>query len=179
MIFLILEYQIFVRLTIDIPTLRCDYPCSHVLKITNELTLDMIEVPHWKLYSSHYNDDHTGIGFELKKNQMEYQHYDRMGVPIIWEILQQSRKLSDYNDYPYLYEGTTEEDYRFPLAVEETKCCLTYSEMSTFKEDRQDYPNEEILTSEFRADDTDDANNPILFLHQNELNYFHWNHPKL
>ncbi len=91
MISSVLEYQIFVRLTIDIPILRCGYPCSHVLKITNVLMLHMIKVQHWKLYSSHYNDDDTGIGFELKKNQTEYQHYDGMGVPITWEILQQSR----------------------------------------------------------------------------------------
>ncbi len=122
----------------------------------------MIEVQHWKLYSSHYNDDDTGICFELKKNQMEYQHYDRMGVPITWEILKQSRKSSDYNDYPYLYEGTTEEDSRFALSVEERKCCVTYSEMSTFKDNRQDYPNKEVLTTEFTPDDTEDANKAIL-----------------
>ena len=122
----------------------------------------MIEVQHWKLYSSHYNDDDTGIGFELKKNPMEYQHYDGMGVPITWKILQQSRKPRDYDDYPYLYEGTTEEDYRFALAVEERQCCATYSEMSTFKDHTQDYPNKEMLTSEFRPDDTDDANSENL-----------------
>jgi hypothetical protein len=107
---LIVECQIFDRLTIDVSNLRCGYPCSHVLKITNELTLDMIKVQNWKLYSSHYNDYDAEIGLELKKKQMEYQHYDRMGVPITWEILKQSRKQSEYNDYPYLYEGTTEED---------------------------------------------------------------------
>jgi hypothetical protein len=79
----------FHRLIIDISNLRCGNPYSHVLKITNELTLNMIKVQHWKLYSSHYNDDDTRIGFELKKMHMEYQHYDRMGVPITWEILKQ------------------------------------------------------------------------------------------
>ena len=78
---------------------------------------------------------------------MEYQHYDGMGVPITWKILQQSRKPSDYNDYPYLYEGTTEEDYRFAISVEERKFCVTYSEMSTSKDNRQDYPNKELLTA--------------------------------
>jgi hypothetical protein len=39
---------------------------------------------------------------------MEYQHYDRMGVPITWEIFKRSRKPSDNNDFPYLYEGTIE-----------------------------------------------------------------------
>ncbi len=84
---LVIDYQIFVCLTIDIPLLRCGYPCSHVLKITIELMLDVIKVQHWKPYSSHYNDDDTRIGFELKKIQMEYQHNDRMGVPITWEML--------------------------------------------------------------------------------------------
>jgi hypothetical protein len=41
----------------------------------------------------------------------------------------------------------TEEDCRFALSVEERKCCVTYSEMSTFKDNRQDYPNEEVLNS--------------------------------
>ncbi len=47
---LILECLIFAFLNI-----RCGDPCPHVLKLTNELTLDMIKVQHWKLYASHYN----------------------------------------------------------------------------------------------------------------------------
>jgi hypothetical protein len=93
---------------------------------------------------------------------MEYQHYDGMGVPITWEIFKQSRKPSDYNDYPYLYEGTTEEDYRLALSVEERKYCATYSDMLTFKDNRQDYPNKEVLTSKFTPEDTEDANKAIL-----------------
>ncbi len=50
---------------------RCGYPCPHVLKVTNKLTIEMIKVQHWKLYPSHYNDDDDtlGIGLELKKLQ--------------------------------------------------------------------------------------------------------------
>ncbi len=49
--------------------IRCSYPCADVLKVTNELSLDMIKVKHRKLYSTHYNDDDDslGIGLELKK----------------------------------------------------------------------------------------------------------------
>ncbi len=100
--------------------------------------LDMIEVQHWKLYALHYNDDDTGIGFELKKIQMEYQSYDGMGVPITWEILEQSRIPSDHNDFPHLYEGKTEEDYRLAVSLEERKCAVTFSELSTSKENRED-----------------------------------------
>jgi hypothetical protein len=54
--------------------MRCGYPCAHVLKVTNKLTLEMIKVQHWKLYAAHYNDDDDtlGIGLELKKLQFQY-----------------------------------------------------------------------------------------------------------
>jgi hypothetical protein len=96
------------------------------------------------------------------KKSNRIPNYEGMGVPITWEILHQSRKPSDYDVYPYLYKGTTEEDYRFGLTVEDRKFCVTYSEMSTFKDSWQDYPNKEKLTSKFRPDDTDDANTAML-----------------
>ncbi len=37
------------------------------VKVTHELTLDMIKVQHWKIYSSHYNDESPDIGFEFNK----------------------------------------------------------------------------------------------------------------
>jgi hypothetical protein len=44
--------------------------------------------------------------------------------------------------------------------------------MSPFKDDRQDYLNKEILTSELRPDDTDDANNAILISTPNQTQFF-------
>jgi hypothetical protein len=55
------------KLTSALCPIRCGYPCSHVLKVTNELKLDMIKVQHWKIYAAHYNDDSSGIGMELKR----------------------------------------------------------------------------------------------------------------
>jgi hypothetical protein len=68
---------------------RCGYPCAHVLKVTNELPLEMIKVQNWKLYATHYNydDDTFGIGLELTKLQLQYSNYEGMGVPISMEIL--------------------------------------------------------------------------------------------
>ncbi len=45
---------------------RCGYPCAHVLTVTNEITIDMIKVQHWKIYATHYDDESLGIGMELK-----------------------------------------------------------------------------------------------------------------
>ena len=63
---------------------RCGYPCAHVLKVTNKLTLETIKVQHWKLNATHYNDDNDtlGIGLELKKLQFQYSNYEGLGVPI-------------------------------------------------------------------------------------------------
>jgi hypothetical protein len=93
---------------------------------------------------------------------MEYQIYDRMGLPITWETFNKSRKPSDLNEFSYLYEGITEEDYQVAISVEERKCYVTFSEFSTSKEDKKDDTNKDLLTCEFTADDTDDANKSIL-----------------
>jgi hypothetical protein len=95
-----------------------------------------------------------------------------MGVPITWKILKQSRKPSDYDEYPYLYEGTTEEDNRFAISVEERKCCVIYSEMSTSKNNREDYSNKELLTGKFTADDNGDANKANLLSTTNQTQLF-------
>ncbi len=41
--------------------IRCSYPCALVLKMTNELTLEMM-----KLYETHYNDDDDTLGIHLE-----------------------------------------------------------------------------------------------------------------
>jgi hypothetical protein len=41
----------------------------------------MIKVQHWKLYSSDYNDDDIGIGFELKKINLN------TNIMMEWEYL--------------------------------------------------------------------------------------------
>jgi hypothetical protein len=71
--------------------IRCGYPCSHVLILTNELKLDMIKVQHWEIYAAHYNNDSSGIGMELKRIQLAYQNYEGVGVPISGELLSRSR----------------------------------------------------------------------------------------
>jgi len=75
--------------------IRCGYPCAHVLKVTNELSIDMIKVEHWKLYATHSNNESLGIGWELKKMQLQYIHYEGLGVPMMKEILDRCQKPSN------------------------------------------------------------------------------------
>jgi hypothetical protein len=81
--------------------IRCSYPCAHVLKVTNKLTLEMIKVQHWNLYATHYNDDDDSlrIDLELKKLQFQYSNYERLGVPMSTEIL--TRSCRPFSDDPF------------------------------------------------------------------------------
>jgi hypothetical protein len=86
----------------------------------------MIKVQHWKIYAAHCNDDSSGRGMELKRMQLAYQTYEGMGVPISGEILSRSRKPNLDGVFPYLYEGTTEEDCNLALSVEKSNCSVTF-----------------------------------------------------
>ncbi len=87
----------------------------------------MIKVQHWKLYATHYNDDHDtlGIGLELKKLQFQYSNYEGLGVPISTEILTRCHWPFSEDLFPYFYGGTTMDDYQSALALERTGCCVT------------------------------------------------------
>ncbi len=67
-LFLYVIKSLLLLVTHNISLIRCGYPCFHVLKVTNEITIDMIKVQHWKIYATHYEDMSLGIGMELKKN---------------------------------------------------------------------------------------------------------------
>ena len=116
------------KLTSAVSTIRCGFPCSHVLRVTNELQLDMIKIQHWKIYATHYNNNSSGIGMELKRIQLAYRLNEGMGVPISGEILSRSRKHNFNGVFPYLYDGTTKEDYKLALSVEMSNCSVTFSE---------------------------------------------------
>ena len=113
--------------------MRCSYPCAHVLKVTNKLTIEMIKVQHWKLHASHYNDDDDtlGIGLELKKLQFKYSNYEGMGVPVLTKILDSCQSNLSQKQFPYLYDMTRMEDYNSALAIERTGCCVTKMEYAT------------------------------------------------
>jgi hypothetical protein len=84
-----------------------------------------------------------------------------MGVPMTWDILTTSRRPRAYDVFPYLYEGTTEEDYKLAVLVEETNCCVTFAEFSKSKENTNEEQND-LLMCKFTADDNDDDEN-LLF----------------
>jgi hypothetical protein len=68
-------------------------PCEHVLRITDELRHEMIHIQIWKIFTSHYNDDTSELGLELKKAQHDYKMYGEK-----WEYLLQKILLPEQRD---------------------------------------------------------------------------------
>jgi hypothetical protein len=124
------------KLTSAVSTIRCGFPCSHVLRVTNELQLNMIKIQHWKIFAAHYNNDSSGIGMELKRIQLAYRHYEGMGVPILGDLLSRSRKPNFDGVFPYLYDGTSKEDYNLALSVETSNCSVTFSKYFSTKHNK-------------------------------------------
>jgi hypothetical protein len=159
------------KLTSAVSTIRYGFPCSHVLRVTNELQLDMIKIQHWKIYAAHYNDDSSRIGMELKRIQLAYRHYEGMVVPISGDLLSRLRKPNFDGVFPYLYDGTTKEDYNLALSVETSNCSVTFSKIFSTKHnidnDKIEWIEQELavekedqtecFTCEFTADDVDNV----------------------
>ena len=143
---------------------KCGFPCSHILRITNDLELDMIKIQHWKIYAAQYNDESSGIGMELKKIQLAYRHYEGLGVPISGELLTWSRKCNLDRVFPYLYDGTSNDDYKLALKVDRSNCSVTVSEFFSTKQNtkhntidtmEKDFALENCFTCKYTVGDAD------------------------
>jgi hypothetical protein len=112
-----------------LPYFSCGLPCEHVLRITNEIRHEMIHVQNWKIYASHYSDDSTMLGWELKKAQLDYKKYGEiMGVPVTEDIVSQAKRPGIEGTFPYLFEGTSIEDYNQAIFIEQNKNYITIRE---------------------------------------------------
>ncbi len=89
----------------------------------------MIHVQNWKIYASHYNDDSSKLGLELKKARLDYKLYgEQMGVPITEDIVVRAKRLSDDDIFPYLFEGTSIQYYNQAQFIEQNNKCTTIRE---------------------------------------------------
>jgi hypothetical protein len=95
----------------------------------------MIHVQNWKIYASHYDDDSTELGFELKKAQLHYKLYgEQMGVPVTEDIVRSAQRPSVDDIFPYLFDGTLIEDYNQAKYIEQNNNCITVREWHERKE---------------------------------------------
>jgi hypothetical protein len=60
---------------------RCGIPCSHVFRLVNDMSINMMHVRHWKVYDAHYGDT-TKLGRLMIQAQEEHFMNEGMGVCI-------------------------------------------------------------------------------------------------
>ena len=66
---------------------RCGIPCSHILKITDQVEATMIKIQHWKVFHVHFGLEESKISPELMKGISTQLIDEGMGVPISEECL--------------------------------------------------------------------------------------------
>jgi hypothetical protein len=116
----------------------CGLPCEHVLKITNELRHEMIHVQSWKINASYYNNDSTDLSLELKKMVSQFtknrtcsspaKNGEQMGVPVTDDIVCRAKRPSVDDNFPYLFDGTSMDDYNQAQFSERNSNCITIRE---------------------------------------------------
>ncbi len=112
----------------------CGLPCEHVLRITDEVRHKMIHIQNWKIYASHYNDDTSELGLELKKAQQDYKTYgEKMGVPITEELVVNAKRPSVDDQFPSFFHGPDVEDYKQAQFIQQNNNCITINEGLTSK----------------------------------------------
>jgi hypothetical protein len=66
---------------------RCGIPCSHILKITNQVEATMIKIQHWKVFHVHIGLEESKISSQLMQGISIQLIDEDMGVPISEESL--------------------------------------------------------------------------------------------
>jgi hypothetical protein len=84
----------------------------------------MVKIQHWKVFGSHYNDN-SELGMEIKKCQLDSRKYEGMGVPISDSVMKAIRSQNHTCVFPYLYFGTSMDDYNEAMYFLDNKQCVT------------------------------------------------------
>ena len=123
----------------------------------------MIHVQNWKIYASHYNDDSTDLGFELKQAQLHYKQYgEEMGVPVTDEIVSTTKRQSVDDIFPFLFEGTSIHDYNQAQFIERNKNCITIREWQESEVKYADSDFGETCCVDDLFDNTDNNSNEMI-----------------
>jgi hypothetical protein len=114
----------------------------------------MIHVQNWKIYASHYSNDSTMLGWELKKAQVDYKKYGKnMGVPVTEDVVSQAKRPGIECKFPYLFEGTSIEDYNQAIFIKQNKNCITIREWIEREESLKNSESTVKMTLETLEDD--------------------------
>ncbi len=66
---------------------QCGIPCSHILKITDQVEATMINIQHWKVFHVHFGLEDSKMSSQLMQGISIQLIDEDMGVPISEESL--------------------------------------------------------------------------------------------
>ncbi len=66
---------------------RCGIPCSHILKITDEIEEMMIKIQHLKVYQVDYGNMDSNLSSKLMQGSSLQTSYEDMGMPLLNKCL--------------------------------------------------------------------------------------------
>ena len=75
---------------------RCGIPCSHILKITDQVEATMIKIQHWKVFHVHFGLEESKISSQLMKGISIQLIDEDMGVPISEDCLIKAKSPEPY-----------------------------------------------------------------------------------
>ena len=123
---------------------RCGVPCTHIIKITDEIEETMIKVQHRKIFQVHYGIRESKLSNELMKVASLQILHEGMGVPISDTCIEKARNPSTLSinldemdifdavedlEYPKIYDGTTQYDLSQANFVLANNNCITMEEL--------------------------------------------------
>lgn len=123
---------------------RCGLPCTHIIKITDEIEETMIKVQHRKIFQVNFGIRESDLSKELMKACSLQILHEGMGMPISETCIEKARNPStlrlnlddmdifdvvDNLEYPKIYYGTTQYDLSQANFVLANNNCVTMEEM--------------------------------------------------
>ena len=84
--------QYFLKCDCELYT-RCGIPCSHVFKVTDEVTKEMLANQHWKDYPVHYGVENSILSMSLMKKVTWQKEHENYGTPITESTLEQCHRM--------------------------------------------------------------------------------------
>ena len=114
---------------------RCGIPCSHVFKVTDTLSREMLAIQHWKVFPVYYGSENSEISKSLMKKVMWQETNECFGTPISSSIKNHCYRMlpgqpSSENIYPILSDDLTPLEYKQATYVLSTKNSVTMKELN-------------------------------------------------
>jgi hypothetical protein len=88
---------------------RCGIPCSHILKITDEIEATMIKIQHWKVFNVHFGLAESKISPKLMKGISIQLIDEDMGVSTSDESLLKANSPATYRYVNWYIQIVTHE----------------------------------------------------------------------